>query len=113
MRRPTLALSNPGKPSQRPTTFQIMKVEVVRSPRRRKTVQAREVNGVLRVSIPATMTKADEERWVEEMVRRMARRSATSEVDLERRATRLAVKYQLPPPTKIRWSENQEWRWGS
>ncbi|MST35199.1 metal-dependent hydrolase, partial [Acidimicrobiaceae bacterium USS-CC1] len=67
-----------------------MRVEVVRSPRRRKTVQAREVNGVLRVSIPATMTKADEERWVQEMVRRMARRAATEAVDLGRRAEELA-----------------------
>jgi hypothetical protein len=59
-----------------------VKVEVVRSPRRRKTVQAREVDGVLRVSIPATMTKADEDRWVAEMVRRMKRRAGTAQVDL-------------------------------
>jgi predicted metal-dependent hydrolase len=91
----------------------MMKVEVVRSPRRRKTVQAREVNGVLRVSIPATMTKHDEERWVAEMVRRMQRRTATDSVDLTRRADFLAARYALQSPDSIRWVDNQEWRWGS
>ncbi len=90
-----------------------MKIEVVRSPRRRKTVQAREVNGVLRVSIPATMTKADEEHWVAEMLRRIERRAATTGIDLERRAEQLAVRYRLRRPTSIRWVDNQEWRWGS
>ena len=90
-----------------------MKVEIVRSPRRRKTVQAREVNGVLRVSIPATMTKADEERWVAEMMRRMQRRLRADGVDLERRAEQLAARYRLRRPASIRWVDNQEWRWGS
>jgi predicted metal-dependent hydrolase len=90
-----------------------VKVEVVRSRRRRKTVQAREVNGVLRVSIPATMTKADEERWVAEMMRRIERRAATDSVDLWRRADQLATRYRLRRPASIRWVDNQEWRWGS
>lgn len=90
-----------------------LKVEVVRSPRRHKTVQAREINGVLRVSIPATMSADDEAQWVAEMQRRVERRTATRWVDLERRAATLAARYNLPLPTVIRWSDNQEWRWGS
>jgi hypothetical protein len=90
-----------------------VKVEVVRSARRRKTVQAREVGGVLRVSIPAGMTAADEERWVAEMVRRMERRAATDGIDLTARAAALADRYGLPKPQAIRWVDNQEWRWGS
>jgi predicted metal-dependent hydrolase len=90
-----------------------VKVEIVRSPRRRKTVQAREINGVLRVSIPATMTKADEEKWVAEMMRRMQRRTRADGVDLERRAEQLASRYRLQRPASIRWVDNQEWRWGS
>jgi hypothetical protein len=90
-----------------------MKVEVVRSVRRRKTVQARTVNGVLRVSIPASMTKVEEERWVNEMLRRVESRQATDGVDLERRARELAARYRLPVPQSIRWVTNQEWRWGS
>ncbi|HVA76038.1 MAG TPA: M48 family metallopeptidase [Acidimicrobiales bacterium] len=90
-----------------------MKVEVVRSPRRRKTVQAREVGGVLRVSIPANMTKAEEDHWVAEMLRRMQRKSAANLIDLEERARVLAGRYGLREPVAIRWVDNQEWRWGS
>jgi predicted metal-dependent hydrolase len=90
-----------------------MKVEVIRSAKRRRTVQAREVGGVLRVSIPATMTRADEERWVAEMVRRMERRRTTGTIDIERRAGALAARYGLPLPASIRWVDNQVWRWGS
>jgi predicted metal-dependent hydrolase len=88
-------------------------VEVIRSPRRRKTVQARRVNGVVRVTIPATMTRAEEERWVAEMVRRLERSTGADGVDLEERAAALADRYGLPRPTSIRWVDNQELRWGS
>lgn len=90
-----------------------MEVEVVRSPRRRKTVQARQVGGVLRVSIPATMSRDEEDRHVAEMVRRMQRRAESAEVDLGSRAAALASSYGFPRPTSIRWVDNQEWRWGS
>ncbi|MDP9403726.1 MAG: M48 family metallopeptidase [Actinomycetota bacterium] len=90
-----------------------MEVEVVRSARRRRTVQARAVGGVLRVSIPATMTKAEEERFVGEMVRRMQRRTQAHTVDLTERAATLAARHALDTPDSIRWVDNQEWRWGS
>ena len=90
-----------------------MKVVVVRSAKRKKTVEARHVDGVLRVSIPAAMTRAEEERWVAEMVRRLERRTAGAVIDLTDRAARLAARYDLPVPRSIRWSDNQVWRWGS
>ena len=90
-----------------------MQVEVVRSTRRRKTVQARKVDGVLRVSIPATMTKADEAHWVGEMVRRFERRAQADGIDLEARAAALATRHDLPQPASIRWVDNQRTRWGS
>jgi hypothetical protein len=90
-----------------------MEVEVVRSARRRKTVQARKVGGVLRVSIPATMTVAEEQRHVSEMVRRMQRRDESAVVDLATRAAALSQAHGLPRPASIRWVDNQEWRWGS
>ncbi len=71
------------------------------------------MGGVLRVSIPATMTTAEEERWVAEMVRRIERRSAASRIDLAARAEVLAERYRLPRPASIRWVDNQQWRWGS
>jgi predicted metal-dependent hydrolase len=90
-----------------------MKVAVLRSARRRKTVQARMVDGVLRVSIPATMTQEEEWRWVDEMIRRMERRSSADRIDLDRRARTLAAQLDLRVPDSIRWVDNQETRWGS
>jgi predicted metal-dependent hydrolase len=90
-----------------------MEVEVVRSPRRRKTVEARQLNGgVLRVSIPAAMSKAEEERWVALMIERMRPRTA-DRIDLVERAAMLARRYQLRRPRNIRWVSNQVGRWGS
>jgi len=90
-----------------------VEVEVVRSARRRKTVSARQVGGVLRVSIPAWMSRADEARYVEDFVRRFERRSSTARVDLDRRAAVLARRHGLPEPRSIRWVDNQRLRWGS
>ena len=91
----------------------VMRYEVIRSPKRRKTVQARLVNGVVQVSIPARMTKAEEEKWVTEMVGRFQRKAATEPIDLASRAEVLGARYGLPQPASIRWVDNQEWRWGS
>src|SRR5579875_671819 len=90
-----------------------MKVEVIRSARRRKTVQARMVDGVARVHIPAGMSAADEQRWVAEMVKRLERRHAGDSIDLEQRAQTLARQLHLEQPASIRWVSNQEMRWGS
>jgi predicted metal-dependent hydrolase len=90
-----------------------VQVEVVRSARRRKTISAQQMGEVLRVSIPATMTKAEEERWVGVMVRRMQRRSDAEQVDLSERARVLAARHGLPVPDAIRWVDNQQSRWGS
>ena len=90
-----------------------MKVEVVRSPRRRKTVQARMVGDVLRLWIPANMSAAEEQHWISEMSRRLQRQSAAREIDLEQRARTLAARHSLPLPSSIRWVDNQKWRWGS
>ena len=99
--------------SQGGATFRPVEVKVIRSPRRRKTVQARHVDGVLQVSIPATMSTAEEQRHVAEMVRRMRRRAESSVVDLPARAASLAATHGLERPASIRWVDNQLWRWGS
>lgn len=88
-------------------------MEIVRSARRRKTVEARQVDGKLRISIPATMTRAEETRWIEEMTRRFERRSRAQPIDLTERAKALGRQYNLPAPASIRWVENQRTRWGS
>jgi predicted metal-dependent hydrolase len=90
-----------------------VEVEVVRSKRRRKTIQAYEVGGVLRVAIPATCTAEEEAHWVNVMVRRFERKRSTAEVDLVERARILAARYDLPVPDTIRWVDNQTTLWGS
>jgi predicted metal-dependent hydrolase len=88
-------------------------VEVVRSRRRRRTVQAHEVHGVVRVLIPESFTKAEEEHWVEVMVARLRRKTSADGIDLAERATKLAKRYRLPVPASIQWADNQASRWGS
>jgi predicted metal-dependent hydrolase len=90
-----------------------VKVEVIRSPRRRKTVQARLVGDVVRVLVPASMSRRDEARFVAEMVGRMERRRFADVIDLEARARQLARRHDLRVPASIRWVDNQEFRWGS
>jgi predicted metal-dependent hydrolase len=88
-------------------------VEVVRSPRRKRTVGARLVGDVLRVTVPAWMSKADERRWVEEMSRRFDRRADAGPVDLPARANTLARRYDLPRPATISWVDSMRTRWAS
>jgi predicted metal-dependent hydrolase len=90
-----------------------MQVEVTRSERRKKTVQARVLDGVLKIAIPAHMTAEEEAHWVEVMHRRLALQRDTDGIDLEESATRLARDHDLPVPAKIEWSNRQNTRWGS
>jgi len=88
-------------------------VEVIRSDRRRKTVSARIVDGVIRVRIPNWMTDDDERTYVDDVVRRIEQQRRSGSVDIEARARRLAAEYDLPQPQSVRWSTNQRQRWGS
>ena len=87
-------------------------VRVKRSPKRRKTVSARIVDGVLEVSVPSWMSRAEQERWADEMRRRHLRRATTAEIDLVARTAALARRYDLPRPTAVRWGEMTA-QWGS
>lgn len=88
-------------------------VRVVRSKNRRKTVHARLIDGVIEVRVPSRMSRADEERYVEELVGRIERRETEQQVDVVARAAHLAKKYDLPVPASIRFVDNQISRWGS
>ncbi|CAN5708612.1 hypothetical protein BH10ACT1_BH10ACT1_39670 [soil metagenome] len=90
-----------------------MEVTVIRSTKRRKTAQARLVEGRLEVRIPARSSKAEEARLVEGFRKRFERSTAGERVDLAARARRLAKAHDLPRPTDIRWVTNQAHRWGS
>lgn len=90
-----------------------MPVEVIRSRRRRKTVQAVVVDGVIRVHMPAWMSKQDEETYVASLVERLEKRYRSEHVDVDARARVLARRYDLPQPTSVVWSDRQRARWGS
>lgn len=90
-----------------------MKTEVIRSPRRRKTIEARMVGDTMRVMLPASFTKEEEAHWVEEMRRRLQRKTQSTQVDLGQRARKLARKHGLPEPWSIEFSARQKARWGS
>jgi predicted metal-dependent hydrolase len=88
-------------------------VEIVRSPRRRKTVAAELRGGVVRVHVPSWMAQADVDEHVAELVPRLERRWRSSHVDLASRSAELADRYRLPRPTSVVWAENQRRQWGS
>jgi len=88
-------------------------VEIVRSTRRRKTVQARLVDGVIRVYLPAHLSAEDERAHVAELVERLERRSRSDHVDLDQRAAALSARFDLPRARSVRWSDTQRARWGS
>ena len=103
----------PGPDPDRPA------VEVRRSARRRRTVSAyRSEDGTVVVLLPARMSRAEEQEWVQVMlarVQRSERRRRPSDADLMRRAAQLSERYLegLARPATVRWVDNQEQRWGS
>lgn len=93
-------------------------VEVIRSARRRRTVQARVTDGVLQVRIPAWMSREEEAQAVADMRARLERKHKSrhsSDEDLARRARELNERYLAGRATfsSIRWVSNQNSRWGS
>ncbi len=90
-----------------------MEVEIVRSARRRKTVEARVVNGVIRVTAPERMPEEQLRRHVDTLVAKLERRRLAAEIDVEARAAALSAELRLPKPKSIRWVDNQGSRWGS
>jgi predicted metal-dependent hydrolase len=96
-----------------------VKVEVVRSPRRRKTITAERREGRVVVRLPADMTKAEERSWVRRMTTRLEERERLERLNarrnLERTAERLNVEYFDGKLTwrSIRFVANQHDRYGS
>ncbi len=90
-----------------------MEIQVVRSRRRRKTVQAQLVDGVLRIAIPDHLSPEEEADWVERMRARFARDVSLDDIDLDARAAKLAARHGLPTPNTISWSNRQKTIWGS
>lgn len=93
-----------------------------RSARRRRTVSAYREGGRTVVLIPARFSKAEERRWVTEMVARLDARELRrergprrSDTALLARARKLSVTYldSRAEPVSVRWVGNMTTRWGS
>ena len=90
-----------------------LEVEVIRSAKRRKTVSAAIVGGKVVVRMPTFMSKAQEEEYVAALVAKLERQRGATAIDLPARAAALALRYDLPEPSSIRFVSNQAQRWGS
>jgi len=87
-------------------------VEIVRSRRRRKTVQATIVDGVIRVQAPASMSQRELDEHVHYLVARLERRYRSESVDLEARSRRLSKRFELPKATSVVCADQRS-QWGS
>lgn len=96
-----------------------VKVEIVRSRRRRKTVEAVKDGNRVVVRLPSTLTRSETRRWVREMVERIEEservRRLNEKRQLWRRAQELHQRYFNGRPNlrSIRYVANHRDRYGS
>jgi predicted metal-dependent hydrolase len=90
-----------------------LEVRIVRSARRKKSVGAQIIDGVVQVTVPMWMSRSEADRFAEQFRKRFEKSRASTSVDLEARAKALCRTYGLPKPLSIRWVTNQNSRWGS
>lgn len=93
-------------------------VEVIRSARRTRTVQARYRDGTIEVRIPARFSAKQEREAVSEIVAKLERRSTTKNVsdgELMARAEELNEKVLGGKARvgSVRWASNHNTQWGS
>ena len=98
------------------------RVEVRRSPRRRRMVSAYREGDTVVVLLPARMTKGEEKHWVAEMLSRLQRSETrrrsparTSDEALTARCAELSARYldSLADPVSVRWVPPMRTRWAS
>ena len=95
-----------------------IEIRVIRSSRRRKTIQARKTQGRIEILAPASLTDAELQPHIDTLLARIRRRDALSALndrDLQKRAQQLnrtffrgKLRWQW-----IRWVDNQNRRHGS
>ncbi|PRQ11474.1 hypothetical protein C1Y63_06305 [Corynebacterium sp. 13CS0277] len=95
-------------------------VKIIRSTRRKKSIQASVVDDMLVVRVPYGLSRSEELRYAEELHQRLQQRMARarkrgSDEDLQARAERLnrQVLQGRARMSSIRWVGNQNSRWGS
>ena len=108
----------PPPVEHRPAVAGVPPLEIHRSVRRRRSASAAPRDGVVVVRLPAGLSRAEEERLVADLVRKVtgAARALTRGGDaaLERRAAELADRYlDGVRPSSVRWSGRMRRRYGS
>jgi predicted metal-dependent hydrolase len=94
-------------------------VVVRRSARRSRTVSAYREAGQIVVMIPARFSRAEEQKWVAQMVERLGKsqsqRRPSSDGSLARRAAELSTTYLggRAQPASVRWVPAMRTRWAS
>ncbi len=96
-----------------------MKIEVVRSPRRRKTITAERREGKVVVRLPAGMSRTEERTWVHRMVSRIAEQERVQRLNARRNLEATAIRLNAEHfDNRLRWNSiryvgNQRDRYGS
>jgi hypothetical protein len=93
-------------------------VEIIRSEKRKKTIQAKDVNGKLFIYLPNDMSKEEEKKWIDKIIERMEKRKRkrklNSDGQLVERASELNRKYfDGKLKFDIKYVTNQNSRFGS
>ncbi|MDX1621449.1 MAG: M48 family metallopeptidase [Nitriliruptorales bacterium] len=102
----------------RPARGELPPLELVRSTRRKRTVNAFPRDGRIVVQLPAGLGSDREQELIERLVRRVTGEQRADEVggdaELRERAIRLADAYlDGIRPADVRWSSRMQRRWGS
>jgi len=98
--------------------MQDMEIQIIRSSRRRKTIQARKTDGGIEVLAPAAMSDVELQPHIDRLLTRIRRREALTTLDnrdLGQRAHRLNRTYFQGKLRwqSLRWVDNQHKRHGS
>jgi len=93
-------------------------IRIIRSTRRKRTIQAKQENGVFWIYLPSGMSPKEEKKWIERMIttteRRKQKKELNTENELEKRAQEL--NHQFFDGTldfHIKYVMNQHTRFGS
>lgn len=94
------------------------RIEIIRSKRRKKTVQAREIDGVIHVYLPEGLSREEEKKYVAELVEKIEKRKRRQKLNdgnsLKRRAQELNEKYfDGKLEFQIKYVTNQNSKFGS
>ncbi len=72
-------------------------VKIIRSAKRKRTIQAKMVNGTLWIYFPSGMTKDEEQKWIKEMKNRFAKKKRQQKLNkkgsLQKRAQQMNQQY--------------------